>query len=63
MVSGPASRPAVVSLARRQKIRSTVADSSEPGEVFGRLDLGSKAVSPSALYRVTSLLTQPGETP
>ena len=48
MVSGPASRPWPASPVRRLMISSTVAGLIAVGEVFGRLDRGSNAASPSA---------------
>jgi hypothetical protein len=44
-------------------ISSTVAASMAVGEVFGRRDRDSNAVSPSARYRATSLDTHPFDTP
>ena len=52
MVSGPASRPAVLSLFRSCRMRSTVAVGIAVGIavglVCGRLERGSNAASPSA---------------
>jgi hypothetical protein len=44
-------------------ISCTVSPLIAPGEVFGRLDRGSNAPSPSARYRATSRDTQPCDTP
>jgi hypothetical protein len=48
MVSGPASRPCPVRSVRSREIKATVDWGRAVGEVPGRLDRGSKAVSPSA---------------
>lgn len=40
MVSGPASKPAVLSFSRRSRTSSTVAGASAVGEVLGHLDRG-----------------------
>jgi hypothetical protein len=48
MVSGPASRPAVVSFSRSWTISATLAGGVAVGLVLGRRERGSNAASPSA---------------
>jgi hypothetical protein len=48
MVSGPASRPALVSLSRSSVITLTVAGGIAVGLVVGRRERGWNAASPSA---------------
>jgi hypothetical protein len=48
MVSGPASRPAAMSLWRRSVISATVAAGIAVGLVLGRHERGWNAASPSA---------------
>ena len=63
IVCGPASRPWPASSLRSRTISSVTSGPIADGEVFGRLDRGSNAVSPSARCRATSRDTQPWETP
>jgi hypothetical protein len=47
MVSGPASRPVVVSFSRSSTMRFSTSTAVELGLDLGRLERGSKAASPS----------------
>ena len=63
IVCGPASRPCPASSFRSRMIRSAVSSGMAAGEVFGRLDRGSNAASPSAWYRASSTQIQDRATP
>ena len=62
MVWAPASNPCPASWWRSLMINATVAAGIAVGWLCGRLDRGSNAASPSARYRATKRLTQPGDT-
>ena len=57
MVWAPASSPRASRSARRLTISSFTSAAMAVGEVRGRRERGSNAVSPSARYRATSLVT------
>ena len=63
IVAGPASNPCPTRSLRNRTINSTVASGTARGEVLGRRDRGSNAVSPSARYRASNFDTQPLDTP